>query len=152
NSWGRERFWLGAGGEGQMIRDLVLLDAIDPTVIRNNRISNFRKSVSAGNWTIDLDDGSSHYEIYNNLSLGSTLKLRDGYFRKVWNNIHVSAVPMGWHVWPANSGDEFYNNITVISGSLPGEDIPTNAFIKPVRMPKDGTWGKYIDRNLYYNL
>lgn len=152
NSWGRERFWLGAGGEGQMIREQVLLDAIDPTIIRHNRISNFRRSISAGNWTIDLDDGSSNYEIYNNLSLGSTLKLRDGYFRKVWNNIHVSAVPMGWHVWPANSGDEFYSNITVIAGTVPGANNPTDVFIKPIRMPADAKWGKYIDKNLYYNF
>jgi hypothetical protein len=77
NAWGRERQW--TRGMSGIIKEYVLLDAIDPVVIRNNRISNFRKTISAGNWTIDLDDGSSNYEIYNNLSLGSTLKLRDGY-------------------------------------------------------------------------
>jgi hypothetical protein len=151
NSWGRERFWLSGKGDGQMIKEQVLLDAIDPTIIRNNRISNFRKSLSAGNWTIDLDDGSSNYHIYNNLSLGSTLKLRDGYFRKVWNNIHVSAVPIGWHCWPSESGDEFYNNITIIAGAVEGSEIPTLEYIKPARLP-DAKMGENIDNNLYYNI
>jgi len=34
---------------------------------------------------IDLDDGSSNYEIEDNVSLGSTLKLREGFYRKVRN-------------------------------------------------------------------
>ncbi len=151
NSWGRERFWLSGKGEGEMIKEQVLLDAVDPVIIRNNRISNFRKSLSAGNWTIDLDDGSSNYQIYNNLSLGSTLKLRDGYYRKVWNNIHISAVPIGWHCWPAESEDEFYSNINVIAGEVEGSAEPTTIFIKPARLP-NAKLGKNIDNNLYYNI
>ena len=150
NAWGRERQW--TRGMGGMIKEYVLLDAIDPVVIRNNRISNFRKTISAGNWTIDLDDGSSNYEIYNNLSLGSTLKLRDGYLRKVYNNIMVSAVPLGWHVWPDESEDEFTNNIVVISGTVPGKSLPTNTFIGSIRMPAKAKWGKIHDNNLYWNV
>jgi hypothetical protein len=150
NAWGRERQW--TRGMGGMIKEHVLLDAVDPVIIRNNRISNFRKTISAGNWTIDLDDGSSNYEIYNNLSLGSTLKLRDGYLRKVRNNIMVSAVPLGWHVWPEESEDEFTNNIVVIAGTVPGKSVPTNTFIGSIRMPKDAQWGKVHDNNLYWNV
>ena len=80
NSWGRERFWNGS----KMAKDLVKLDAIKPTILRNNRVGNYRAGVSAGNWTIDLDDGSSNFEIYNNLMIGSTLKLRVGFFRNVY--------------------------------------------------------------------
>ncbi|MCD6354120.1 MAG: chitobiase/beta-hexosaminidase C-terminal domain-containing protein [Prolixibacteraceae bacterium] len=151
NSWGRDRFWISGKGDGFMLKNQVLLDAIDPTIIRYNRISNFRKSLSAGNWTIDLDDGSSNYHIYNNLNLGSTLKLRDGYFRKVWNNIYISAVPIGWHCWPSESGDEFYNNITVIAGAVEGSKFPTLEYIKPARLP-DAKMGENIDNNLYYNI
>ena len=150
NSWGRERQWLsGRGGKGAMEKDLVFLDAIDTVHIRHNRIANFRKTVSAGNWTIDLDDGSSNFHIYDNLSLGSTLKLRDGFFRKVWNNIHVSPVELGWHVWPEESGDEFFHNITVVSGARPGQAEPTIDLLRPARMPEH-PWGKRMDNNLYW--
>jgi hypothetical protein len=152
NSWGRERMWLsGRGGPDGMIKDLVLLDAIDTTIIRNNRIANYRKSISAGNWTIDLDDGSSNYHIYNNLSLGSTLKLRDGFYRRVENNIHVSPVPIGWHVWPDSSEDVFVKNIVVISGARPGEEVATEIMFYPIRMPTH-PWGSMIDRNVYWNV
>lgn len=149
NSWGRDRIW--------PLNDttnphLVSIDMLSPNILRHNRITNSRKTVSAGNWAIDLDDGSSNYEIYNNLCLGSTLKLREGYYRKVWNNIFVSAVPMGWHVWPSNSGDEFFNNISVITGTVPSESSPTRVFIKPISMPKGSKWGSKIDENLYYNI
>ena len=154
NSWGRERQWLGAGGSADtdFIKEYVKLDAIDPVIVRNNRIANYRKSISAGNWTIDLDDGSSFYEIYNNLNLGSTLKLRDGMFRKVYNNISVSAVPLGWHVWPMASEDEVYKNIFVISGRVPGKKAPTDIFIRPIRLPENSTWSNHYDNNLYWNV
>ncbi|WP_179319189.1 chitobiase/beta-hexosaminidase C-terminal domain-containing protein [Winogradskyella helgolandensis] len=153
NSWGRERQWKGGRGTDEhFIKELTRLDAIDNVVIRNNRIANYRKSISAGNWTIDLDDGSSYYEIYNNLNLGSTIKLRDGMGRKVFNNITVSAVPLGWHVWPKNSEDEIYNNIFVIAGTLPGKTTPTNNFIREVALPADVKWSTNYDNNLYWNV
>ncbi|MBC8770444.1 right-handed parallel beta-helix repeat-containing protein [Arenibacter sp. BSSL-BM3] len=152
NSWGRERQWLGGGGtDSEFIKEYVKLDALNATIIRNNRIANYRKSISAGNWTIDLDDGSSLYEIYNNLNLGSTIKLRDGMFRKVYNNITVSSVPLGWHVWPKESEDEIYNNIFVISGSVPGVEKPTDAFIRPIRLQGE-KWSNNYDYNLYWNV
>lgn len=147
NSWGRDRMWLK---EGNLQRDLVDLDALEPTVIRHNRIANYRSSISAGNWTIDLDDGSSRYEIYDNLSLGSTLKLRDGFRRTVWNNIFVSAVPLGLHVWPEGSDDRFFQNVTVVAGARPGVREAEGAMIRPIRM-RAGDWARGFDRNLYWN-
>ncbi|GAA3651394.1 PDZ domain-containing protein [Flavivirga jejuensis] len=153
NSWGRERQWLGGGGSSKdYINEYTKLDAIDVTILRNNRIANFRKSISAGNWTIDLDDGSSNYEIYNNLNLGSTIKLRDGMYRKVYNNITVSAVPLGWHVWPKQSFDEVYKNIFVVAGAIPGKGEPTAEFARPIRLPKDYKWSNNYDHNLYWNV
>jgi hypothetical protein len=153
NSWGRERHWKGSrGSDDHFIKELTKLDAIDNVIIRNNRIANYRKSISAGNWTIDLDDGSSYYEIYNNLSLGSTIKLRDGMARKVFNNITVSAVPLGWHVWPKDSEDEIYKNIFVISGAVPGKKEPTNRFIRDVGLPTETMWSKHYDNNFYWNI
>jgi hypothetical protein len=147
NSWGRDRMWLKEGG---LRKELVPLDALDPTIIRHNRIANYRPSISAGNWTIDLDDGSSRYEITDNLSLGSTLKLRDGFLRTVWNNIFVSAVPLGFHVWPAESGDRLFQNITVVAGARPGQREAEATMIRPIRM-RDASWAAGMDRNLYWN-
>lgn len=153
NSWGRERQWLGGGGsKNDYINEYSLLDAIDVTILRNNRIANFRKSISAGNWTIDLDDGSSNYHIYNNLNLGSTIKLRDGMYRKVYNNITVSAVPLGWHVWPKESQDEIYQNIFVIAGAVPGTGSPTEQFVRPIKLPADTKWSTHYNHNLYWNV
>lgn len=153
NSWGRERQWRGGrGSDEHFIKELTKLDAIDNVIIRNNRIANYRKSISAGNWTIDLDDGSSYFEIYNNLNLGSTIKLRDGMARKVYNNITVSAVPLGWHVWPKDSEDEIYQNIFVISGAVPGKKEPTNRFIKDVALPTETKWSTNYDKNTYWNI
>lgn len=148
NSWGRERFWPGT----VLTKHLVKLDAIDPTIVRNNRIANFRESISAGNWTIDLDDGSSYFEIYNNLNLGSTIKLRDGFFRKVYNNICVSAVPLGWHAWPEDSEDEIFRNIFVISGAVPGSGQPTTVFARPLKLPNAKKWSNNYNFNTYWNI
>ena len=148
NSWGRERFWVGS----KLKKDLVKLDSLEPNVLRNNRVGNYRSSVSAGNWTIDLDDGSSLFEIYDNLMIGSTLKLRDGYFRTVTNNIMVSAVPIGIHVWPNDqSEDVFERNITVVAGAIEGRNRPTTSLLGPIRMPKKiEDWGTF-DNNLWWN-
>ena len=149
NSWGRERFWFGS----KLKKDWVKLDSLKPNVLRNNRVGNYRSSVSAGNWTIDLDDGSSLFEIYDNLMIGSTLKLRDGYFRTVTNNIMVSAVPIGIHVWPNDqSEDIFERNITVVAGAIEGRNRPTTAVLGPIRMPKEiKDWGTF-DHNLWWNV
>jgi hypothetical protein len=153
NSWGRERQWkTGKGKTGNFDTKLTRLDAIDNVIIRNNRIANYRKSISAGNWTIDLDDGSSYFEIYNNLSLGSSLKLRDGIARKVFNNIQVSAVPSGWHAWPKDSEDEIYKNIFVIAGTVPGKKAPTRNFIRTVKLPDDQLWSTNYNNNSYWNV
>lgn len=149
NSWGRERFW----NKGVItVKDWVLLDALKPSVLRGNRVGNYRAGVSAGNWTIDLDDGSSNFEIYNNLMLGSTLKVRDGYFRKVYNNIIASAVPIGLHCWPADSSENvFQRNITVVAGGIEGKGGQASGVLGAVRMPKPSEWGSF-DYNLWWNV
>ena len=74
------------------------------TVIRNSRFRCDR------GWDIDLDDGSSNYEIYNNLCLNGGIKLREGFNRYVHNNITVNN-SIHLHVWYENSGDVIENNI-----------------------------------------
>ncbi|MHB8524017.1 MAG: right-handed parallel beta-helix repeat-containing protein [Limisphaerales bacterium] len=129
NSWGRDRYW--QPDRGLMNRlcaehpELVLLDARKTTVIRNNRWR------CDHGWDIDLDDGSSHYHIYNNLCLNGGLKLREGFYRTVENNVIVNN-SFHPHVWFEHSGDVFVRNV-----------VSSRYF--PIGMPK--VWGKSIDDN-----
>ena len=130
NSWGRDRFW--APGRKYMDSlaaahpELILLDAQKQTIIRNNR---FRCDHG---WDIDLDDGSSNYYIYNNLCLNGGIKLREGFYRIVENNIMVNNT-FHPHVWFNNSGDRFKRNIVMKKYA-------------PIQV-KD--WGDSIDYNFF---
>jgi hypothetical protein len=134
NSWGRDRYWSSDRSESQEEVDadpnLPLLDAVKTTIIRDSRWR------CDHGWDIDLDDGSSNYEIYNNLLLSGGLKFREGFRRKAWNNIMVNN---GFHphVWYANSGDEFYSNIVMSA-------------VKGIRAPTKTATGKHIDGNLFF--
>jgi len=135
NSWGRDRYWQRDQKISQAAIDnepeLPLLDAVETTVLRNNR---FRCDHG---WDIDLDDGSSNYHIYNNLLLAGGLKLREGFHRKAWNNITINN-GLHPHVWYNDSGDEVYGNIFM-------------AAPKGARMPSDTAKGKRVDENLYFS-
>jgi hypothetical protein len=130
NSWGRDRYWYP---NREMMDSLalkypnrVLLDAVKPTIIRNNR---FRCDHG---WDIDLDDGSSNYEIYNNVCLNGGLKLREGFYRKVYNNIIISN-SFHPHVWFKNSKDVFEHNIV-------------SAAYFPIGIT---SWGSKVDYNFF---
>jgi hypothetical protein len=130
NSWGRDRFW----HPNRNIMDTLTLanpnmpgwDAIHTTIIRNNR---FRCDHG---WDIDLDDGSSNYHIYNNLCLNGGLKLREGFYRVVENNIIVNN-SLHPHVWFANGNDVFLRNIVQVGH----QDVSVKS------------WGKEMDYNLF---
>ena len=130
NSWGRDRFWHpDRAVMDSLVKvhpEWILLDAVETTVIRNNR---FRCDHG---WDIDLDDGSSNYEIYNNLCLAGGLKLREGFHRKVYNNILVNN---GFHphVWFENSHDVFTRNIVMTAH----QQIQVNH------------WGDMVDHNFF---
>jgi len=134
NSWGRDRFWRPDRRASQIAIDknpqLPFLDAMETNVIRNSRWR------CDHGWDIDLDDGSTNYDIYNNVLLGGGLKLREGFRRRAWNNIIIGR---GFHphVWFPNSKDEFFNNIT-------------NGKHKGVGVPSKNAKGKNIDKNLFY--
>lgn len=92
NSWGRDRFWTvpkynAYGLYGELIRPFALLDAVNPTEIHHNRFHH--SALAEHTWGIDLDDGSSNYNIHHNLCLGLGVKLREGFDRKVFNNIII---------------------------------------------------------------
>ncbi|QZT36401.1 PDZ domain-containing protein [Halosquirtibacter xylanolyticus] len=130
NSWGRDRFWHPNRGVMNKLTakdaSIAKWDAIETTTIANNR---FRCDHG---WDIDLDDGSSNYIIENNLCLSGGIKLREGFYRTVRNNITLNN---GFHphVWFSNSHDSIYNNIFMSKH----KDIRLQA------------WGDYVDKNIY---
>ncbi len=130
NSWGRDRFWMVANRKTEVRveakRVLIMLDFLAPTIIRNNRMR------CDHGWDIDLDDGSSYYHIYNNLCLKNGIKLREGYYRKVENNICVNN-SIHPHVWLKNSSD-------IVRGNIFGSRL------FPIRVDY---WGTEFDYNWY---
>jgi hypothetical protein len=131
NSWGRDRFWSPDMKEmvARTTADpaLPLLDAVQPNILRNSRWR------CDHGWDIDLDDGSSNYQIYNNLCLHGGIKNREGFARRVENNICLNNT-LSAHVWFANSGDQFNHNIIFTD-------------YKPALMcPKP--WGASLDYNI----
>ena len=131
NSWGRDRYWHVNGLDLSKYPKLPFADAMKTTVIRNSRWR------CDHGWDIDLDDGSTNYDIYNNLMLSGGLKFREGFHRRAWNNITVNNT-FHPHVWYPNSGDEVFSNIFM-------------AKYRGVRVPTAKSSGKLVDRNLIFN-
>jgi hypothetical protein len=122
NSWGRDRFWhpvrktLDSLLNTPQHRQLAMADAIKTVVIRNNRFRCDR------GWDIDLDDGSTNYHIYNNLCLNGGLKLREGYYRVVENNILINNT-FYRHAWLKENSAVFTRNIVMLPYERPaGQD------------------------------
>jgi len=132
NSWGRDRFWRPSINQVnewvKQVPDLPLLDTVKPIILRNNRWR------CDHGWDIDLDDGSSHYEVRNNLCLNGGLKNRVGYRRVVENNVIVNN-SFHPHVWYADSLDVFRRNIVFTP-------------YQPIRVNKP--WGLECDQNLLH--
>jgi hypothetical protein len=130
NSWGRDRYWHPdrdeMNGIAAKVPSIILADATSTTIIRNNRFRCDR------GWDIDLDDGSSNYHIYNNLCLNGGIKLREGFYRVVENNILINNT-FHPHVWFENSGDVFSRNIVM-------------APYQPINLT---AWGEMVDYNIF---
>jgi hypothetical protein len=143
NAWGRERYWslTQSHSDYSIPRSLeagdVRVDAMEPVIVRNN----FFEEKSG--WGLDMDDGASNYEIYNNISKGISIKLREGAYRTVYNNIWVgSRVSPCFHVGNENNHDRYFRNITVMAG----DDV--YAVIAP---PARGPWLEEIDNNCLFS-
>ncbi len=132
NSWGRDRFWhpdrAVMDALAEQHPEMWKLDAQTPVIIRNNRFQ------CDHGWDIDLDDGSSNYEIYNNVALNGGIKLREGFHRIVENNIVLNN-SFHPHVWFKDSQDVFKKNILLASH-------------KPIL---NEHWGSEIDYNFFAN-
>ncbi len=136
NSWGRDRYWGLAGlnlnddRAWEANKDVVLLDAVKTTIMRNNRWR------CDHGWDVDLDDGSSNYHIYNNLCLNGGLKNREGFYRVVENNVIINGFHP--HCWYKHSEDIVRRNIMFTDHYLPAGGMP------------DTPWGKEMDNNLVH--
>jgi len=134
NSWGRDRFWHpNRDVTAEWVKkhpDMPRWDCVRPIVLRNNRWR------CDHGWDIDLDDGSSNYEIYNNLCLHGGIKLREGYDRTVTNNLIVDNTFCP-HVWYPHCRTTFARNIVWRDG------------YRPARM-KTTDQGEHIDYNLVH--
>ncbi|MEP4079441.1 right-handed parallel beta-helix repeat-containing protein [Haloferula sp.] len=134
NSWGRDRYWHDDRGLSQKAVDkdpsLPFLDATKTTIIRDSRWR------CDHGWDVDLDDGSSNFDIYNNLMLHGGLKLREGFRRRAWNNIMVNN-SLHPHVWFKNSQDEVHSNIYMTA-------------VQDIRAASKGAKGKRVDGNFFF--
>ena len=79
-----------------------------------------------------MDDGSSNYHIYNNVCLSGGIKLREGFYRTVENNILINN-SLHPHVWFQESKDV----------------IRRNLFMQPYYPISLNGWGEEIDFNFF---
>ena len=111
-------------------------------------------------WGLDLDDGASNYEIYNNLCVGVSVKLREGAYRTIYNNIWVNGANSPcFHIGNEDNHDRYFRNITVMSikAMKPEDDLnfrmgktygEVYTLIAP---PAHGPWLEEIDYNCFYS-
>jgi parallel beta-helix repeat protein len=118
NSWGRERYWRwtnhsGGHREPEKLQKYCLIDAMNPNHIRNNRFAHLNGI--GHSWGIDLDDGSTNFRIYNNLTLGCGIKVREGMYRVMENNILIGDGKnvTGRHLCMPDNHDVFRRNIVI---------------------------------------
>lgn len=137
NSWGRDRFWKTSYNGGRDIepfaKERAMLDNYKTTHIRLNRFEHD----GGHSWGIDLDDGSSNYRVYKNLCIGMGVKLREGFYRRVENNIIINGFG-GFHIWFPDCEDVIQHNIFV--SDKPYQFIRANP-----------SHAKTIDHNLFYH-
>jgi hypothetical protein len=143
NAWGRERFWSLTQSHSAYSRSRSLeagevkVDAMETVIVRNNFFE------ERSGWGLDMDDGASNYHIYNNISKGVSVKLREGAYRTVENNIWVdSVVAPCFHVGNEWNHDRYVHNITVMAA----DDV--YAVVAP---PARGPWLEEIDRNCFFS-
>ncbi len=156
NSWGRERYWCLQQSHGPVSHGAgeVKEDARYTTIIRNNYFRDQR------GWGIDLDDGSSNFHVYHNLCVGVSIKLREGDYRVVENNIFVNPANVpGFHVGYENNNDRFVRNVIVVNSKSgnPEADVNFNPgegggdIYKVIFPPAKGRIIKECDYNVFIN-
>ncbi len=139
NSWGRDRYWIRMAGrptprQCETMRRLARLDTTRPIALRHNRLQ------CAYGYDIDLDDGSTNYEIVGNVCLQGGIKCREGYFRVVENNIATLFSP---HVWYPNSADIVRKNIIMNAAAYSPRGMKIEACAGGDRVFDCNLFGRY---------
>ncbi|HEX5483296.1 MAG TPA: right-handed parallel beta-helix repeat-containing protein, partial [Terriglobia bacterium] len=165
NSWGRGRYWCfqqshahaphgvshGAGfkdGDPDYVFFYPEEDG-SVTTIRNNY---FHEKPERDKLGIDLDDGSSHYHIYNNLCVGMSVKFREGDYRTVENNIFINpSNPPGIHQGCEYNHDRFLRNVVVTSSKLHGWGNTQGDSYQVLSPPLHGPIVQELDYNLFFS-
>ncbi len=157
NAWGRDRAWSLAQSHAPYTVEHsldawdVLVDAMEQVIVRHNFFN------EKSGWGLDLDDGASNYEIYNNISVGGvSMKWREGAYRRVYNNIwYMSKVAPCFHVGNDYNHDRYFNNITVMAPSEAnwpdGWPWWPQMFHSVIAPPATGPWFEEVDRNCFYS-
>jgi hypothetical protein len=157
NSWGRGRFWCfeqnhgpNSHGSGyhENQRDYLFYYPEEDgyvNIIRNNY---FHEDPSKDMHGIDLDDGSSHDHIYNNLCVGLGITQSCGDYRTVENNIFInpSEALVFWASFEHNH-DRFVRNIVVTSTKTANK---SGEIFNVSNMPRQGPFAEEIDNNLFF--
>jgi len=132
----------------------VKIDAMEPVIIRHNYFD------EDSGWGLDLDDGASNYEIYNNLCVGVSMKLREGAYRTIYNNIWVNGANSPcFHVGNEYNHDRYFRNITVMSIKNMKQENDINFSMGSsyweiytlIAPPANGPWLEEIDYNCFYS-
>lgn len=160
NAWGRDKFWCLVQSHTphtpQRSHDAgnVLADAMETVYVRYNFCQE-----QAG-WGIDMDDGASNYVISHNLCLGVSVKLREGAYRTIENNIwvHPANSPC-FHVGNDDNHDRYVRNICVMRvGAMKAEDDLNfemghgfGELYTLIFPPAQEPWLAEIDDNCFYS-
>jgi len=160
NAWGRDKYWCLVQSHTEYLAERnhdaghVLIDAMEPVVMRYNF---FREETG---WGLDLDDGASNYEIYSNLCVGVSVKLREGAHRTIYNNIWVNGANSPcFHVGNEHNHDRYFRNITVMSkGRMKTEDdlnfemgAGGGEIYTLIAPPSRSPWLEECDHNCFYS-
>ncbi len=129
SSWGRGRYWCyeqnhgpisHASGLHENEKDFVFLNPEEDGYINEFRFNYLHEEPGRHGdfWLrqmgIDLDDGSSHFHVHDNLCIGLSITLSPGDYRTVENNIfiHPTDPVVFWGSYEHNH-DRFTRNIIV---------------------------------------
>jgi hypothetical protein len=162
SSWGRGRYWCyeqnhgpwshGSGyHEGD--KSFVFYNPEEDGYInefRNNYLheeNRFAQVSPLRQMGIDLDDGSSHFHIYNNLCVGLNITLSPGDFRTVENNIFVRPSNPVWF-WGSfeHNHDRFVRNVIVPQKKTGNGPAACCTVLNP---GKEGPFVEEMDYNLF---
>ena len=134
NSWGRDRFWTNDLGMMDDLMEtlpaLVSADNVQPSKLIDNRWR------CDHGWDIDLDDGSSFYQIVSNVCLRGGLKLREGFRRTARDNFCLNN-GLHPHCWLRTGGDVVEDNVFFALPAPAGRadyinpDMTKNTLVRP---------------------